>query len=255
MEDVLTETPPPSRFFREDLDNFASPPPSLPPPLLLLNPNSSSDHLRPPLLIIALSSPSLAVLHRIPHKVLIGALILPEIPLAGNSLEPSARDRSCYVYAGESQVLVSVQLPVAAERARAVAKSLLGGIQAERVLILDSIRSQNYRERLAVDETLAFKLETVEERNAEQHLVRGLDYFPSGSVMDGLGAAIIAECQMRRAKGTLVATWPASARSAEMTMFGSLLKDLGFPMSESDGNDDFVAGYSGSSRYDSDLYT
>lgn len=255
MEDLLTETPPPSRFFQEDLDNFASPPPPLPPPLLLLNPNSSSDHLRPPLLIIALSAPSLAVLHQIPHKVLIGALILPEISLAGNSLEPSPRDRSCYIYAGESRVLVSVQFPVAAERAPAVAKSLLGGIQAERVLILDSIRSQNYRGRLSADETLAFKLETVEERNAEQHLVRGLDYLPSGSVMDGLGAAIIAECQMRRARGTLVATWPASARSAVMAIVGSLLKDLGFRMSESEGNDDFVAGFSGSSRYDSDLYT
>lgn len=40
MEDVLTETPPPSRFFQEDLDNFAA----LPPPLLLLNLNFSLDH-------------------------------------------------------------------------------------------------------------------------------------------------------------------------------------------------------------------
>ncbi|KAG6531534.1 hypothetical protein ZIOFF_005348 [Zingiber officinale] len=92
---------------------------------------------------------------------------MPETSLAGNSLEPSPRDQSCYIYAGENLVLVAVQFPLAAARTRAVAKLLLGGIQAKRVLILGSIRSQNYRGRLDVDETLAFKLETVEERNSE----------------------------------------------------------------------------------------
>ncbi|THU52910.1 hypothetical protein C4D60_Mb10t08880 [Musa balbisiana] len=230
MEDVVTESPPPSRFFQEDLDNFAAPPPPLPQPLLLLDPKLGPDHIRPTLLIVALSAPSLAILHRIPHKILIGTLILPETPLAGNSLEPCPRDRSCYIYAVDHRpsaaVLVAVQFPVAAERARAVAKSLLGAIQAERVLIFDSIGSQNYRGRLAVDETLAFKLATVEERSGGQPLVQGVDYLPSGSVMDGLGAAVIAECQMRRAKGTLVATWPANGRSTVVPIIRSLLQGL-----------------------------
>lgn len=84
--------------------------------------------------------------------------------------------------------------------------------------------------------------------------MRGLDYLPSGSVVDGLGAAIIAECQMRRIKGTLVATWPANGRSTVLPIIRSLLKDLGI-LSESDSNIEFVVGYPGSSWYDSDLYT
>ncbi|URE42302.1 hypothetical protein MUK42_24978 [Musa troglodytarum] len=258
MEDVVTESPPPSRFFQEDLDNFAAPPPPLPPPPLLLDPKLGPDHIRPP----SSSSPSpplLAILHRFPHKILIGTLILPETPLAGISLEPSPRDRSCYIYAVDHRpaatVLVAVQFPVAAERARAVAKSLLGAIQAERVLIFDSIGSQNYRGRLAVDETLAFKLETVEERSGGQPLVRGVDYLPSGSVMDGLGAAVIAECQMRRAKGTLVATWPANGRSTVVPIIRSLLQGLSIDVGASDADDGFDAGCSFSSRYVSDLYT
>ncbi|CAL9199565.1 uncharacterized protein LOC135596041 [Musa acuminata AAA Group] len=259
MEDVVTESPPPSRFFQEDLDNFAAPPPPLPPPLLLLDPKLGPDHICPPLLIVALSAPSLAILHRIPHKILIGTLILPETSLAGNSLEPCPRDRSCYIYAVDhrpaSAVLVAVQFPVAAERARAVAKSLLGAIQAERVLIFGSIGSQNYRGRLAVDETLVFKLETVEERSGGQPLVQGVDYLPSGSVMDGLGAAVIAECQMRRAKGTLVATWPANGRSTVVPIIRSLLQGLSIDVGASDADDEFDAGCSFSSRYVSDLYT
>ncbi|WOL08278.1 hypothetical protein Cni_G17031 [Canna indica] len=258
MEDVLTESPPPSRFFQEDLDNFAAPPPPLPPPILVLHPNPSPDHLRPTLLLVALSAPSLAVLHRIPHKTLIGTLILPEIPLAGNSLEPSPRDRSCYIYAvarPAPAVLVAVQCPVASERARAVAKSLLGGIQAEKVLILDSIRSQNFRGRLAVDETLVFKLETVEERRYGQRLVEGVDYLPSGSMMDGLGAAILGECQMRKAKGTLMATWPDNGRPIVVPIIRSLLQRLNFDMDGSDGAKEMVAAFTSSSRYDSDLYT
>lgn len=106
-----------------------------------------------------------------------------------------------------------------------------------------------------MDETLAFKLATVEERSGGQPLVQGVDYLPSGSVMDGLGAAVIAECQMRRAKGTLVATWPANCRSTVVPIIRSLLQGLSIDVGASDVDDEFDAGCSFSSRYVSDLYT
>ncbi|KAG1335186.1 Fatty acid desaturase (Delta-4 desaturase) [Cocos nucifera] len=261
MEDVLTDISPPSRFFQEDLDNFATPSPPLPSPFLLLNPNPNPNLLRPSLLVIAISAPSISLLHRIPNKSLIGTLILPEIPLSGNCLAPSARDRSCNIYAVDGPassrpaVLVSVQYPVPAERSRAVAKSLLGEIRAETVLILDSIRSQNYRETLAVDEALAFKLETSEQRRGgDPAVVRGVEHLPSGSVMDGLGAAILGECQMRRAKGTLLATWPDNGRPPVAPLLRSLLQDLGFEVGGAEVEENF-AGFGASARYDSDLYT
>nr|CAD1843280.1 unnamed protein product [Ananas comosus var. bracteatus] len=265
MEDVLTETPPPSRFFPEDLDNFATPPPHLPSPFLLLNPNpnpnTNSPLLNPSLLLIAISAPSLFLLHRTAPKTLVGNLFLPEIPLSGNAaLAPSPRDRSCNLYAvdrpGSSPaVLAAVQYPVAPERSRAVAKSLLGGVGAERVLILDAIRSENYRGRLAVDEALVFKLETAEQRRSGDPVVRGVEFLPSGSVMDGLGAAILAECQVRRVKATLLATWPESGPTSVVQTLSRLFRELGLDVGEIDGKDDSDAGFGPSFRHESDLYT
>ncbi|XP_072999848.1 uncharacterized protein [Typha latifolia] len=258
MEDVLTETPPPSRFFQEDLDNFFTPSPPLPSPFLLLNPNLNPN-TNPSLLVIAISAPSLSLLHLIPSKTLIGTLILPEIPLSGNSLAPSPGDKSCNLYAVDRSpaptVLAAVQFPVAAERSCAVARTLLGGIHADRVVILDSIRSLNYRGKLAVDETLVFKLETSKQRSSGDPVLKEVEYLPSGSVMDGLGAAILAECQMRKVKGTMLATWPENRGLPVTTILRSVFRDLGFDVRGIEGESGFSAGFKVSSHIDSVLYT
>ncbi|KAJ7953995.1 Fatty acid desaturase (Delta-4 desaturase) [Quillaja saponaria] len=230
MEDVITEIPPPSRFFEEDLNNFTVPSPPLPPPFLLF----SEPHLQtlhPSLLIIALSSPSLYLFHHFPSKTLIGSLILPEIPLSGNSIEPSLTDRSCNIYAlnngdPQSVVLVSVQCSVAAERSHSVAKLLIGDrIVSRRMLILDSIHGQNFRGRLSSDEEFAFKLETLAERKGER-LLKGLEYYPSGSVVDGLGAALLGRCQMKNIKASLCVSWPEYGASVLSLIKGLLQKDV-----------------------------
>lgn len=271
MEDVLTEVPPPSRFFQEDLNNFTPPLPPLPSPFLVLSNHKPDQPLRPSLLVIALSAPSHFVFHGISAKTLIGSLILPEVPFAGNSVEPSLGDKSCNIYAlnggaNDSVLFVSVQCSVSADRANLVAKVLIGEkIIPQRVLILDSIQSPNFRAKLSPDETYAFKLETLSERGGldgrggDSPLLEGLEYFPSGSVVDGLAAALLTRCQMRNIRGTLCVSWPQYSSSV-VALIRSLLQKKGlqgFDLSSSVVDEE---KYLRSSRikdhpFDSELYT
>ncbi|KAL3510938.1 hypothetical protein ACH5RR_030339 [Cinchona calisaya] len=245
MEDVITDIPPPSRFFLEDLNIFTPPSPPLPSPFLLFSTSEHRKPLRPSLLIIAISHPSLHFFHHLSSKKRIGTLILPEIPLSGNSFQPSLTDKSCDIFsinnADESIVLVSVQYPVTAERSYAVAKLLIGEqIISERVLILDSVQSRNFRGKLSRDEAFAFKLETSLERNGTNDLplVTGLDYFPSGSMVDGLAAALLAQCQLRKVRGTLCLSWPEFDISSKLLVKSILFKVLPGVNFASLGNDE-----------------
>ncbi|MFX6573829.1 hypothetical protein ABTG52_12745, partial [Acinetobacter baumannii] len=140
MDDVITDIPPPSRFLLEDLNNFTPPPPSLPSPFLVFSSAESKKNFSPSILIIAISTPSLHFLHHLSSKNLVGTLVLPEIPFAGNAVQPSLADKSCNIYtlndADKSIMIVLVQFPVTSERSHAVAKLLIGDrIIPERVLI------------------------------------------------------------------------------------------------------------------------
>ncbi|PON47686.1 trigger factor [Trema orientale] len=265
MEDVLTEIPPPSRFHEEDLNNFTPPSPPIPSPFLLFSNPKPNEPLRPNLLIIAISFPSLYVLHHVPSKALIGSLVLPETPFSGNSIEPSLRDKSCNIYnvgdAKNSILLVSVQCPVAAERAHVVAKLLIGEqIIPERVVVFNSVQRQNFRGRLSPDETFAFKLETSSERKelSDSHALRGLDYLPSGSVVDGLAAALLARCQMRNIKGALCVAWP-EVGGAAVDLVKSILRNVSPSLDIGvHGNAEDEGLWSSQNRdhhFDSDLYT
>ncbi|KAK4357938.1 hypothetical protein RND71_023548 [Anisodus tanguticus] len=237
MEDIVTEIPPPSRFFLEELNNFVFHLPPFPSPFLLFSTPNQKKYSSPSLLIIAMSSPSLQVFHHVSSKTLVGTLILPEIPLSGNSVEPSLKDKSCNIYAlNEDDNLimsVSVQYPVTAERSHAIAKLLIGEqIIPEKVLILASIRSSNFRGRLSPDEAIAFKLESSAERKAkadghqDSPLVKCADYLPSGSVVDGLAAALLSRCQLKKIRGTLCVSWPEVGASVISLVKCLLLKDV-----------------------------
>ncbi|KVI05287.1 uncharacterized protein LOC112526013 [Cynara cardunculus var. scolymus] len=262
MEDVLTELPPPSRFFLEDLNNFTPPTPPLPSPFLLLsNPNSKTP-LRPSLLIIALSTPSLYLLHHLSSKTLTGTLVLPEISSSGNSVEPSLKDKSCNLYAithaNESIILANFQYSVPSERTHAIAKTLIGQqIIPERVLIFDCIQSRNFRGRLSTDDTFALKLETAVERKGVP-LLKSLNYFPSGSVIEGLGAALLGRCQMKNIKGSLCVSWPELGGSVTSTLKSVLLKDVlpGLELKIDANGEDEGLRFGHKHHYiDSDLYT
>ncbi|CAA0828800.1 Unknown protein [Striga hermonthica] len=261
MDDVITEVPPPSRLLPEDLNNFTPPPAPLPSPFLVFPPhNSENTLLRPSILIVAMSSPSLHFLHHLTPKSLVCSLILPETRLAGISAGPqSLTDKSCNVYALGSVFIVLVQYPVIPERAHAVAKALVGGrIVPEKVLILDSIQSRNFRGTLSRDEAVAFKLETSLERGKSSFLVKGLGYYPSGSVVDGLGAALLGWCQLMRIEGTLLMSWPDLGRPVMNLVKSVLVKDVlcGVEYSvDGDYEDEYLKLSRRKARVDSDLYT
>ncbi|PKI62507.1 uncharacterized protein LOC116198481 [Punica granatum] len=269
MEDVLTEIPPPSRFFQEDLNNFVPRAPPLPSPFLIFSKPKPSGPLRDSLLIIALSSPSLYIFHHVRSKNLIGSLIIPETRFAGISAEPSLGDKSCNIYSlkntASSVILVSVQSSVAPERCHAIAKMLIGEqIVPDRVLILASVQSQNFRGRLSADESFALKLETSKERkdsvrgSGSSSLLKGLEYFPSGSMVDGLAAALLARCEMRNIKGALCVSWP-EFDSSLVSLLKSILQKNVLPGVDfglcNGGRDDLRSfGFKDHSSLDSDLY-
>ncbi|CAL9248712.1 unnamed protein product [Arabidopsis halleri] len=267
MEDVLTENPPPSRFFQEDLNNFVPPPESLPSPFIIFSNPKPELPLRPSLLIIAISSPSLYIFHSLPSTTLLGSLIMPEVPFSGNTMEPSLEDKSCNIYSLSSTddknsiLLVSVQLPVSPERSNLVSRLLIGqDIIPERVIILDSIQSRNFRGRLSPDETLAAKLETSAEKKATTHTgLVNLDYFPSGSVIGGLSASLLSRCQLKNIRGTLVISWPEFGPSV-IRFVGALLKKIVPSLNVASVNKDLEknssrTGLKKDTWLDSDLYT
>lgn len=265
MEDVITEIPPPSRFYQEDLNTFTPPSPPIPSPFLLFSNPKPKEPLRPSHLIIAISSSSLYIFHHLPSQALVGSLVLPELPFSGNSTEPSLRDKSCNIYSigdgNNSILLVSVQCPVAAERSHIVAKLLIGEqIVPERVLVLDSVQRQNFRGRLSPDDIFAFKLETSSERKGlgDSIALKGVDYFPSGSVVEGLAAALLSRCEMRKIKGTLCVTWPEVGSSA-VSLVKSLLKKVlpSLDLSICAGAEDeyFRSSHIKDNLFDSELYT
>lgn len=122
--------------------------------------------------------------------------------------------------------MVSVQLPVSPERSNLVSRLLVGqDIVPERVIILDSIQSRNFRGRLSPDEALAAKLETSSEKKAAIASRLKLDYFPSGSVVDGLSASLLSRCQLKNIRGALVVSWPEFDPSV-VRFLGALLKSI-----------------------------
>ncbi|KAL2519195.1 hypothetical protein Adt_15442 [Abeliophyllum distichum] len=268
MDDVVTDIPPPSRFMLEDLNNFTPPSHPLPSPFLVFSTLDYSKSFHPSLLIIAMSSPSLHLLHHLSSKTLIGTLVLPEFPFSGNSVEPSLSDKSCNIYAlNDSDRLIMialVQYSVTSERSHAVAKLLIGErIIPERVLILDSVQSRNFRGKLSPDDIFAVKLETSFERKSsdtgDSPLIKGLDYFPSGSVVDGLAAALLSRCQLKKIKGTLCVSWPHFGVSVMSLVKSLLLKGAlaGINHSSDADLEDEYLRFSRSKDFhlDSELYT
>ncbi|XP_031481379.1 uncharacterized protein LOC116251319 [Nymphaea colorata] len=233
MEDVITDFPPPSRLFFDDLNNFSSLPQPLPSPFLLLsnpNPNAEpSSPLEPSLLIVAVSRPSTFLLHHLRGRALVGTLVLPEFSVAANSLDSSSLDNnSAHLYALDTApgvLLALIQYQIPPERSSAVAKVVFEKIRPKRVLILSSIQSMNFRGKIYNDERFAFKLETLEQRlDPEGPLVRELSYFPSGSLIEGIAASLLAACQVRKIKGTLVVSWPESQVS--VVLLRSVLRNI-----------------------------
>ncbi|KAL6626972.1 hypothetical protein ACP70R_030698 [Stipagrostis hirtigluma subsp. patula] len=220
MEDVVTDAPPPSRLSPDDLDNFATPPPQ-PTPILVVSPNPSAP--APRLLIVLISPTSLALLAHLPTPPpLHASLLLPDLSLLTHApirvyLHPSGA------------LLAAAHSAVPAHRARAAARTLVSTLQPEEALVLDAVRSEAYRGRLAADEPVEGKLETrAARRQGGVGAARGVAALaPPGSVVDGLGAAVLADCEIRGKAASMVVTWPAGARPAEFGVMRRVAAELG----------------------------
>ncbi|OEL34158.1 hypothetical protein BAE44_0004823, partial [Dichanthelium oligosanthes] len=96
-------------------------------------------------------------------------------------------------------LLAAAHGAVPAHRARAAAKALVSKLQPEEVLVLDAVQSGSYRGRLAADEPVEGKLETrAARRQGGVGVARAVAALaPPGSVVDGLGAAVLTECEIR----------------------------------------------------------
>ncbi|KAK7407636.1 hypothetical protein VNO78_09606 [Psophocarpus tetragonolobus] len=231
MEDVITEAAPPSRFLEEDLNIFTPPSAPLPSPFLIF-PHNTPQPLNPSLLIVALSPSSLSLFHPSLQTLtltltLTASLILPERPLSPLSLLPLS----------PSALLASSPSPVPAARSSSVARALLS-LHPSSVLILDSLLPRHFRARLSSDPPLAFKLETSAERAHPLKILPDLPYYPSGSVVDGLSAAILSRCQLLNIRASLCVSWPEFDVSVlsliKGLLQGGVLKGFDFGFTEAE---------------------
>ncbi|WVZ13029.1 hypothetical protein V8G54_017559 [Vigna mungo] len=235
MEDVITEAAGPSRFLEEDLNIYTTPSPPLPSPFLIFPYTQQPQPLKPSLLIVALSPSSVALFHRLRTASPAASLLLPELSL-------SLPDHAAQIFPlSPSALLAAIPFPVPSSRAYAVAKTLLDGrIRPDSVLILDSLESRNFRGKLSSDEAVAFKLDTAAERKRSggEKLLPDLEYYPSGSVVDGLGAAILARCQVMSVRASLCVSWPQFDASVVSLIKGLLqrrvLQGFDFDLSDED---------------------
>ncbi|KAG2276344.1 hypothetical protein Bca52824_058899 [Brassica carinata] len=189
---------------------------------------------------------------------------MPEVPFSGNTVESSLQDKSCNIHSLTSSstedkssiLLVSVQLHVSPERSNLVLRLLIcQDIITKRVIIMDSLQSRNFRGRLSPDETLAAKLETSSEKKAATTSRVNLDYFPSGSVIDGLSASLLSRCQVKNIRCSLVVSWPEFGPSV-IRFVGALLKSIVPSLDVGSVNKDLEKYSSRKDAWiESDLYT
>ncbi|KAG0602217.1 hypothetical protein M758_11G168400 [Ceratodon purpureus] len=215
MPDPLTDLPPPSRFDPDDLNNFAATPAEPSAPLIIWAPWARSVHqsgvLRPKLVLFSISGVGNHLLHQIPNKRILGSIVLDEISMVNNKIEPSPFNRECYMYAVDSQasiVFICIQYALPPECANLWTKTVFQAIQPDRVLIMDAISSLHFRGKLSADEPLLFRMETSASKKAKKDQAAVVPYYPSGSLVDGVAAALITHCQLRALKAELLMSWP-----------------------------------------------
>eukprot|EP00252_Welwitschia_mirabilis_P005295 TRINITY_DN15803_c0_g1_i8.p1 TRINITY_DN15803_c0_g1~~TRINITY_DN15803_c0_g1_i8.p1 ORF type:complete len:203 (+),score=6.38 TRINITY_DN15803_c0_g1_i8:259-867(+) len=167
-------------------------------------------------------------------QTLIGTLLLSELS-AKHSSTPSVTDKACYIYKlnltndpnpdQKLIILVNIQYSVAPERATAFAKVLLREMRPANVVISGAISRHQFRGKLSADDTFIFKFETVEQRRENNEALDDVHYFPSGSIIDGLAAALISRCQILKLKASLDVPWP-EAESSVVKILCSVFEKL-----------------------------
>lgn len=93
------------------------------------------------------------------------------------------------------------------------------------------------------------------EKTCNDLMVGGdVEYFPSGSLIDGFGAAVLARCQLMKIRGAMCVSWPEMGRGVVLkvkALLQGLIPNVNFELSGSD-----IAFYRvRNSRANSEMYT
>ena len=138
---------------------------------------------------------------------------------SGVAARPRARDSEIYRataagVSGGSTVVICCRGGVAPEAAPAWARAALGAVRPKRALIVGAISGEHYRGAGdASQDFLVFSLATSAARKQQQQQRRQGEQqqgeqppppLPSGSVVPGLPAALLAECELRGVAARLV---------------------------------------------------
>eukprot|EP00249_Psilotum_nudum_P013162 c24188_g1_i1 orf=142-948(+) len=233
MQDPLTDLPPPSRLDLHDLNNFTSL--SYPPlshsiswaPWIL--PSLSQGRLHTGLFLLASSHAACHLLHHSPNKKFLGSVGQAEGSVTDRALHSrSLHIPACDLYALDdlaSVIIATIQYSVPILQNHAWVKLVFGAIEPENVLMLAPLQSDHFRGKLSADDRLIFKLETDCQRLETSDPELKVPYLPSGSLVDGIAAAVLTHCQLRRLRGRLLLSWP-DCNASTLSLLASILSSL-----------------------------
>ncbi|KAF9584543.1 hypothetical protein BGW38_006068 [Lunasporangiospora selenospora] len=187
----------------EDFEEALFKPVTLPKPIVLwLDDRTAGAPRKYKTLIVGTAFGGSSVLHSIPEKSLLGSLILPGIDLKDNTAEiDSPANANCNIYESKSDpsvLLIPCNYEIKDRNCLNFAKAIMTHIQAERVIILDTLSPSTYlsgspdieysypwlRVLQTTHSTTADKIPTLEVPNLVQNL----------------GAALIGYCEGRGMK-------------------------------------------------------
>jgi len=160
-------------------------------------------------LLVGIHAAATCFLHcSFPKRTIIGSLILPEISMKNNTLEPSVNDNTCTIYKLDndpSVVLVLCQYEVSAERSYAWANCLFQNLNPERVYALDRILDSHYdstNPHVSRTPPMLRSLETTTYKN--QSHKQFCPYLEAPNLVDKAAAALMTHCELRNVPATLI---------------------------------------------------
>jgi len=157
-------------------------------------------------LLIGISTGAYFLHCSFPNKRAVGSLVLPEISMKNNTLEPSINDRTCILYEVENNphiLLVLCQYEVQPERSYIWTSTLFNSIKTpQKVYIFDKILDVDLSISTdeAVNPPLLRKLETSKQREEN---IQICPFLPLPNIVEKLAAAILTHCEIHGLCGSL----------------------------------------------------
>lgn len=152
-------------------------------------------------LLVMMCTSSHLLMHRACEKKrMIGSILCTSVPMRGNRVRPHHQDRTCFVYAlgDPSECLVLVcQARLGIVETNLLPKVLFEKIEPERVLVLDSFVGSGMSNRYRSQELAPsmFSLRTRAKQGDPVRVDAGLPMLPSGILLEGALAALMAHCE------------------------------------------------------------